>query len=348
MESIITNNKRIAKNTVFLYIRMFVTIVVSLYTSRVVLDVLGVNDFGIYNIVGGVVTMFSIITNSMTSASQRFLAFELGKNKEIFKLKSTFNTIFIIYVLFAVIIILLGETVGLWFVSNKLNIQPERMEAAIWVYQLSLLSFLITILRTPYNAAIIAHEKMKFYAWISIIEAILKLSAVLMLVMFNFDKLILYAVFMCTVIFIITSMYVFFCFAKFPETRFNRYWDKDSFKAILSFSGWSLFDSIANVASQSIFRDGNQCCSRNCFSSKFANNSICRKYPNSRSTSNNKILCRRRKRANEKTLFSKFEAFFFSYVHYRTANFHRNGTTTSVVVSRSTGSYGSIYTTCNY
>ena len=187
------NTKLIAKNTMLLYFRMFLTLGVSLYTSRVVLNTLGVEDFGIYNVVGGVVMMFSFLNSSMASATQRFLSFELGKN-DLIQLKKVFSMSVNIHVIIALAIFILAETIGLWFLNTKLVIPAERLYAANWVYQFSILSFMVTILSVPYNAIIIANERMKVYAYVSIIEVILKLIILYILVWFGFDKLKLYAI----------------------------------------------------------------------------------------------------------------------------------------------------------
>ena len=241
------NNKRIAKNTLFLYIRMLITMVVSLYTSRVVLNTLGINDFGIYNVVGGVVAMFGFITNTMALASQRFLAYEIGRN-DTEKLKMTFNVSLIIYMAFALAVLILGETIGLWFIQNKLTIPEGRMMETLFVYQFSLFAFIVTILRIPYNSIIIAHEKMSFYAWSSIIEVSLKLLIVFMLLWIDFDKLILYGILIFCVVLIITIIYVIYCRFIFVEIKYQYLWDSVLFHKMLNFSGWSLFDSLANVA----------------------------------------------------------------------------------------------------
>lgn len=240
------NNKLIAKNTFFLYLRMLLSMLVALYTARVVLSTLGVNDFGIYNVVGGIVVMFGFISNSMSSASQRFLAFEIGQ-KNIENLKRTFSVTVTIYILFALITIILAETIGLWFVSTQLNIPITRMHAALWVYQFSILSFIVTILRVPYNSAIIAHERMGFYAWISIVEVVLKLTVVFMLIWFKFDKLILYAILLFIVLTIITIIYKTYCQFKFIECKYRFIWDKELFKTMFNFAGWNLFVSLANL-----------------------------------------------------------------------------------------------------
>lgn len=171
------NNRRIAKNTLFLYIRMLITMLVGLYTSRVVLNILGVEDFGIYNIVGGVVVLFSFLNNAMSNATLRFLSYEIGKeNTE--QIKKTFKMSMTAHISIAILAFLLLETVGLWFVNTYLNIPVGRMYAANWVYQFSIFTFIVNIIRIPYNASIIAYENMSFFAYVSILEVLLKLFIV--------------------------------------------------------------------------------------------------------------------------------------------------------------------------
>lgn len=184
------NNKRIAKNTLLLYFRMLFMMAVSLFTSRVVLNTLGVEDFGIYNVVGGVVGMFVFINNSMSSATQRYITFALGKGDKN-RLQTVFSTSVQIHTLIAGLIVLLGETVGLWFLYNKMQIPAERMDAAFWVMQCSIVSMVVMIVSVPYNADIIAHEKMSAFAYISILEVVSKLAIVYLLLVFSYDKLIL-------------------------------------------------------------------------------------------------------------------------------------------------------------
>ncbi len=240
------NNKRILKNTGMLYFRMLLTMAVSLFTVRIVLNTLGVVDYGIFNVVGGIVVMFSFLSNTMASASQRFFAFELGQNN-IPKLKRTFSTIIIIYAIIAVIVLLLAETIGLWFLNNKLVIPPERLGAANWIYQFSILSFIMTIMTIPYNAAIIAHENMKIYAYVSIIEVVLKLVIVYLLLLFSFDKLKMYAVLLFATTCIITFIYRTICMKKYEECRFHFYWERDLFKTLISYSGWTLFGVVGGI-----------------------------------------------------------------------------------------------------
>ena len=240
------NNKRIAKNTLMLYFRMLLTMLVSLFTVRVVLNTIGVVDYGIYNVVGGIVVMFSFLSSTMATASQRFFAFELGRN-DIPQLKKTFSLTITIYAIIAVIVLLLAETIGLWFLNTQMVIPPERMGAANWIYQFSIFSFLVTIMTIPYNAAIIAHENMKVYAYVSIIEVSLKLVIVYILVYFSFDKLILYAVLMFLTTCVITFIYSTICRRKYYECRYQFHWDKDLFRTLISYSGWNLFGAIAWV-----------------------------------------------------------------------------------------------------
>lgn len=242
------NNKRIAKNTAMLYFRMLFTMAVSLYTSRVVLNTLGVEDFGIYNVVGGVVTMFSFLNSSMSSATQRFLSFELGK-KDFEKLSKVFSMSVTIHALIAITIFLLAETIGLWFLNSKLNIPTVRMEAANWVYQFSVMSFMVSIMSVPYNAAIISHERMNIFAYVSIVEVILKLLIVFILQWFGFDKLKLYAILVFGVSLIIRLVYGIYCKRNFVESKYKFIWDKLLFKNMTSHSGWMLFGTSTNLLS---------------------------------------------------------------------------------------------------
>jgi len=239
-----SNNKRIAKNTLSLYFRMIITMLASLYTSRIVLKTLGVEDFGIYNIVGGVVVLFSFLNNALTQASQRFLTFSLGEN-DLVKFKNIFNLSILVYLLLSIAVFILAETFGLWFLNTKLNIQAERMNAANWVYQFTIVAFMFNLLRTPFNAVIIAHEKMSFYAYISILEVILKLLIVYFLVVFTYDKLILYSILLTAVHFVVLCIFIFYVKIKFSMCKFCYYWDFPTFKKMAFFSGWSLFGSLS-------------------------------------------------------------------------------------------------------
>jgi O-antigen/teichoic acid export membrane protein len=240
------NNKRIVKNTLSLYFRMFITMGVALYTSRVVLITLGIADFGIYNIVGGVVVLFSFINNAMSGATQRFLNFELGK-KDNDKLNKVFSASVSAHFLIAIVILLLSETIGLWFINTYLNIPHNRMNAVNWVYQFTILTLIIGVIRVPYDASIIAHEKMSFYAYISIVEVVLKLVIVYILQLFGADKLIFYAILMSIVTILIFIVYFIYCYRKFESSHYHHTNDKVLYKQLLGFSWWSLFGSLANV-----------------------------------------------------------------------------------------------------
>ena len=240
------NNKRIAKNTLLLYFRMLLMMAVSLFTSRVVLNTLGVEDFGIYSVVGGVVGMFVFINNSMSSATQRYITFALGKGDKN-RLQTVFSTTLQIHSLIAVIIVLLGETVGLWFLYNKMQIPADRMDAALWVMQCSIVSMVVMIVSVPYNADVIAHEKMSAFAYISILEVVLILAIVYLLLVFSYDKLILYAILILMIQILIRFCYSIYCNKHFEETRYKHVWDKKLFKEMTGFAGWNLFGNMAGV-----------------------------------------------------------------------------------------------------
>ncbi len=240
------NSKRIAKNTIMLYIRMLLMMAVTLYTSRVILQVLGVDDYGIYTLVGGFVMLFSFISQALTSAIQRYLNVALGKGDVVYY-TNIFSTSINIFLIFSILVVIVGEALGPWFVETQLNIPDGRMGAAKWVFHLSLLVFIAGILRTPFNASIIAHEKMNFYAYISIFEAALKLGVVFLLQLFDFDKLVLYSILFLSSIVLVNCIYMVYCHRQFPECRYIWNWDKALFGKILSMSGWSLFGQMAAV-----------------------------------------------------------------------------------------------------
>ena len=240
------DNKRIAKNTVALYIRMLLLMAVSLYTSRVILDVLGVDDYGIYNLIGGFVTLFSFISHALVGAMQRFFNVVLGINKTE-QYKRLYSMSINIFAIFSLFLVVVGETVGLWFVTTQLNIPPGRETAALWVYQISLVTLIVNLLRTPNNASIIAHEKMSFYAYISIGEAVLKLAIVFMLQAFGHDKLIVYVLLYLASTILINVVYWFYCRKHIPLCRFLWMWDKNLCKQLVSFSGWNLLSGGSRV-----------------------------------------------------------------------------------------------------
>ena len=241
------NNRRILKNTLFLYVRMLITLLVSLYTSRVTLAILGIDNYGIYNVVGGVIVMFSFISIALNSATQRFLSVELGKN-DIVGYKDVFNTSLRIYIYLSIAIIIIGEIIGPWFISTKMNIPNERLNAAIWVFHFSILTFIINLLKTPFNASIIAHEHMSFYAYISIADAVFKLVIVFFLALLSFDKLILYAFLVAMVTLLLFLWSLIYCRKHFEGCRFSKNYNHNFFKKIFSFSGWSLFGGAAIIS----------------------------------------------------------------------------------------------------
>lgn len=241
------NTRRIAKNTAMLYIRMLLTMAVTLYTSRVVLNVLGVEDYGIYNVVGGVVVLFSFLNSVMLLSNQRFLSFELGRNNEK-RVGQIYRTSMKLYLCIALVLLILAETIGLWFLNHYLNIPSQKMIAANWVYQFSIIGALAGVFRIPYHALIIAYEKMSFFAYISLGEVILKLFVVYFLFIIDTDKLIYYSVFTTSMMVIITIMYGIYCYYHFRIIRKKYEVDKLLFKELIRFSGWSLGLGISNLA----------------------------------------------------------------------------------------------------
>lgn len=241
-----SRSNTIVKNTLFMYFRMFITMVVSLFTVRVVLKTLGVVDYGVYNVIGGVVTTLAFITDVLANASQRFFAVEMGKN-DIKKLQQTFGLILVAYLLVAVVLLILGETIGLWFVSNKMDIPVGRQAAAMVVYQFSLVAFLVGMVMSPFNAMIIAHERMNIYAYVSILQVFLKLGIVYLLVIIPYDKLIIYALLMFIIRVMISIIYIVICRRSFPESNFIFKWDKDIFRSIFSYSSWTLLGTLAFI-----------------------------------------------------------------------------------------------------
>ena len=243
------NNKRIAKNTLLLYFRMLFMMVVSLYTSRVILNALGVEDFGIYNVVGGVVTMFTVISGSLSAAISRFITYELGKGDQS-KLNRIFSASVTIQLLLSLIIVVLIESVGVWFLNFKMTIPMERMTAANWVLQFSIITFVINLISVPYNAAIIAHEKMSAFAYISILEAVGKLAIAFLIIWSPFDKLIYYAILMCAVAIVVRFAYGRYCTKHFAECTYHFHWDKKILQQMFGFAGWNFIG-----ASSAVLRD---------------------------------------------------------------------------------------------
>jgi O-antigen/teichoic acid export membrane protein len=238
-----------------LYFRQILIMLVSLYTVRVVLNTLGAEDYGIYHVTAGIVTMLAFLSNSMASASQRYFAVDIGRG-DLDRLKRTFSLSLLIYVLIALIVLVLAETAGLWFVANKLVLPAERKAASLWVYHASIISFLFTIITTPFMAAIIAHEDMNIYAYVSIVEAVLKLALVFILKFLVWDKLKTYAVLMCAAAFINTAVYRTVCMVKYRECKitfyrnkklFDKNLDKNLFKEIFAYNGWNIFGNVTGM-----------------------------------------------------------------------------------------------------
>ncbi|MCI9285906.1 MAG: lipopolysaccharide biosynthesis protein, partial [Muribaculaceae bacterium] len=237
-EAASVKNKRIAKNTLLLYVRTFFTMCVSLFTSRLTLEALGVDNFGIYNVVGGLVGMFSIISGSITGSISRYLTYGIGKG-DIEKLKVLFSTSVNVLLILSGIIILLGETIGIWFLTHKLNIPENQMYAAHWVLQCSLLAFVLGLISIPYNAAIVAHEKMNVFAYMTILDVLFRLGIVYTLFVTPFDRLITYSVFLVCVGLIMRLIYGIYCTRHFAECHYERVFDKGIFKDMSSFAGWT-------------------------------------------------------------------------------------------------------------
>lgn len=240
-------NKRIAKNTLFLYVRMAFTLVVSLYTSRIVLKYLGFSDFGIFEVVNGITISFSFLTASMMLATQRYLNFTLGQNDNE-KVSKVFSTALNIHLIISAGLLILSETAGLYFLNHYLNIPAERITAANVVYQFAVGTMLLGIIAIPYNALIIAHEKMSFIAGISIFNALLRLVIVYLLIIVNTDKLIIYAILAFGVTIIIQSSYALYCWSKFKEhSKYHFEYNPSLFKEMATFSGWCAFGGVTSI-----------------------------------------------------------------------------------------------------
>ena len=240
------NNKRIAKNTIFLYFRTILILLINLYMSRVILDNLGVTDYGVYNAVGGVIAMFSVVSGALSSSISRFITFELGRgNSE--RLHTIFSTSVTIQLFIALLVVLLSEPIGIWFLNTHMNIPVDRLIAANWVLQCSLATFCINLIAVPYNASIIAHERMSAFAYISVLEAALKLLVAFMLPILLFDKLIVYAVLLVGVALIIRFAYGIYCKRNFQECRYQFIYDKNLLKEMTGFAGWNFLTNTAYI-----------------------------------------------------------------------------------------------------
>lgn len=239
-----SDNKRIAKNTIFLYIRMLLVMFITLFTSRVVLHTLGESDYGIYNVVGGVVTSLTFISLAMANSTSRFLTFALGKKDETY-LKLVFSTALWIHIIVALIIFLIAETIGLWFLNNKMYIPESRLFAANIVYQFSIVTTVCSIIGSPFNSAIIAHERMHIFAYISIFDVVGKLIIAYLLYISSYDRLILYASLLMSIQIIDIILYVRYCKKNFPEVGIKKIKNYDLVKNIGSFAGWSLIGNLS-------------------------------------------------------------------------------------------------------
>lgn len=244
-----SKNKRIAKNTLFLYFRMFIIMAVSLFTSRILLQKLGVEDFGTYNIVGGIIVVFSFIQAPISSATQRFINYALGKN-DLDEVQKVFSVTMFLYIIICALAIIFGETIGLWFLNTQMNFPEGRIFAVNVIYQFTILTFCLNLIRTPYYASVIAYERMDFFAYWSIVMAILKLAIVYIIVICSSDRLITYAFLYALITFLELATMIIFCKVKFTTTHFKLSRDSALTKEITSFSGWSLFGGVANTASQ--------------------------------------------------------------------------------------------------
>lgn len=240
------NNQRIAKNTVLLYARTLFVLLITLYTSRVILQVLGVEDYGVYQVVGGMVGLFAVISTALSSAISRFITYEIGTgNKD--RLKKIFSTSIVIQIIISTIVLLLAEIIGVWFMKTQMQIPTGRETAAYWVLHCSLITFVINLLSVPYNACIIAHEHMKTFAYVSIIEVLLKLGICFLIVYSPVDRLASYAVLLTISAIIIRFIYTIYCHRHFEESRVNLLLDKGIFKEMFGFAGWSFFTNTMSI-----------------------------------------------------------------------------------------------------
>lgn len=241
-----SSQQRIALNTLMLYLRMLLNMAITLYTSRIILKYLGIEDYGIYNVVGGLVSMFSLISSSLSNSVSRFITFELGTG-DTEKLYKIFSISILIHIILAIIILISVELIGVWFLNTHMSISPNRIYAANWVLQFSLFTFIINLISIPYNAAIIAHEKMKTFAYVSIVEVSLKLIAVYLLLLSPVDKLITYSFLLFIISILLRGIYGIYCKKHFQECNFSIIWDKNIIYAMSQFAGWNFLGSMANI-----------------------------------------------------------------------------------------------------
>lgn len=239
-----SNSTRIAKNTFFLYIRSFLILVISLYTSRIVLKALGVEDYGIYNVVGGVISMLSFLNTSMAATYQRYFNYEMGRKNEK-GVSDLFKSSITVQLIYSIVIVVIAETLGLWFLNTQMIISPDRMIAAQWVYQISIISFVIVVFQAPFTALIISNEKMDIFAIVSILDAVLKLLIVFLLPYINYDKLITYALLLISITLLNLIIYIVVCKRKFSTCKITLNSNKENLKSLLSFGGWGMMGSLA-------------------------------------------------------------------------------------------------------
>lgn len=240
------NNTKIAKNTLYLYLRLIVTTIIGLYTSRVVLKALGIDDFGLYNVVGGIISMLAALGSTMSIASFRFMSIELGRN-DIEELKSVFNSSIIIHFFLAILLLILAETLGLWFIINKIIVPEGRLTSVLWAYQFSILTCIVMIISAPHNNCLLVHEKMNAYALFSMLEAILKLTIVFLLGIGGIDKLIEYSFLIFCIQLLMRGLYGIYCSKNFVETKFSWKYNKSQLTKMLSFTGWSFISILADI-----------------------------------------------------------------------------------------------------
>ena len=238
------NNKRIAKNTFYLYLRMLLVMAIGLYTVRAILDILGVVDYGIYNVVGGVVTMFAFMNRTLSTSSQRYFSIELARDDKE-RLSKWFCLNITAFMSIGLVIAFFLETIGLWFVNTQMTIPVERLGAANVVYQLSIISFLFHIVSIPYLALVIAHEKMNVFAYVGIIEALGRLGIVFVLMTISYDHLVVYGICILLLSLGVSLSYMIYCWRHFPESNYHWYWNTSEIKELLGFSGWHFFGTFS-------------------------------------------------------------------------------------------------------
>ena len=241
-----SDNSRIAKNTIFMYMRMAITMLVGLYASRVVLRVLGVEDYGLYNVIGGIIALFTVLNSALINTTSRFITFSLAKGNAI-DTRQTFNMAFLMHFVVALFLIVIGETVGLWYLHHKLVVPVGREFAAEWLYQFTVVSAVVGTINVPYNACVVAHERINVYAILHIIDSVLKLVVVFIIQVAPYDKLIFYAALMLLVTVFNFLFNCVYCQQRFNEVRFMVYWNREKFKEILQFVGWALFGNFSNM-----------------------------------------------------------------------------------------------------